>query len=178
MRLAYCARCECMSKLPDFTGRTEHDASLQDWIDRHMHGFTEDEHPGGQLFTYDVQQSDIDRRVVTEDGRFIGEASADEMEAVQAARSELRKIGKEVDEYRDELRIDATMCHRKHGQPSFPGKPCIDYRSEKKLIGRRNLPKDALMYVCTMCPYQVSVTVEIRRRRGDYAESAGLRRRR
>jgi hypothetical protein len=167
-----------MVRLSDHQGRPEHDVVLQDWIDRHMHGMAVDDHPGGRIFTYDVEQENINRNVVTKDGRVIGEMDNDEMKAVQAAREELRKIGQEVNDYRDELRYEAVRCHQKHGQPSLPGKPCIDYQAESKRIGRKDVPKESRQHLCLYCPYESSVTVTKRARRGDYAEGAGQRRRR
>ena len=164
-RLAFCLRCDQMSKITDYKGNPDYDVVLQDFIDRHLHGYHPDEtgpgkpHPGAMLFQVEERQSDIDRHVVSdrtgqqlrdESGDLV-ELSANEIEAVQVARKELRKIGHEIQDLRDELKFDAIVCHRQHGQPSLPGKPCRDYQSEAKLIGRKNTPKELRQWLCTHC---------------------------
>src|SRR5512140_57806 len=140
MRLAYCFECRTLSKVGDFGGTNpEHDGLLQDWIDRHMHGRTLDEHKGGRIFAYDFSAANIERRAYNPVSGFESEElSAMELAAVQEVRAELLKVNQEVFDFRDEVRMDATTCHIKHGQPSWPGKPCIDYHAGSKLLGRRN----------------------------------------
>lgn len=157
MRLAFCYECSTLSKIDDAPSTTpEHDYLLQDWIDRHMHGRHIDDHKGGRIFpvvTGDVEESEA--------------MDAIERKAVEEVRAELAKVNAEVFNYRDELREEAVKCHRKHGQPSAPGKMCIDYKSDSKRIGSKATHNE-LAYLCTYCPYTSSVTVEVRRRRGDY----------
>lgn len=168
MRLAFCYvdTCRTLSKLPDYEGNPDHDSALQDWIDRHMHGLHIDTHPGGRLYQMDDEQEGITRTVSTRGG--VETLSAMEAAAVQEVRAELAKVGIEMNDYRNELRIDAVKCHQKHGQPSHPGKLCIDYQSDSKRLGRKDTPKDKRIYLCTFCPYESSVTVTKRANRGDY----------
>lgn len=83
-----------------------------------------------------------------------------------------------VQDYRDQIGEDAVRCHKQHGQPEWPGKPCIDYKSDVKRLGlglgkklsismARRDPQN-LQYLCTYCPYDSTVTTQKRWDRGDY----------
>lgn len=180
MRMAFCYCCRTLSKLPDYKGSNpDNDAVLADWIERHLHGFhhmdtgpdpelREDgrRHPGGRVFVSETP-SQFDPTTPYGEGSF-------ESDMVEEIRAELQQMGLQMQDYRDELREDAVKCHHKHGQPDLNnGKPCIDYRASSKKIGSRyahmslNGARD-LAYLCTHCPYESSVTVAIRSRRGDY----------
>lgn len=159
MRLCYCYRCKTLSKIDDYTGtRPEYDGLLQDWIDRHMHGLTLDDHPGGRVWAFEVGQG-VEQSPLMD---------MIERKAVEEVRADLAKVNQEVFEMRDEVKQDAVACHLRHGQPSWPGKPCIDYQAGAKILGRRNAPKEHRVYLCTFCPYESSVTVAKRAKRGDY----------
>lgn len=159
MRLAYCYECQTLSKIDDApTQNPDDDYLLQDWIDRHMHGKHIDDHKGGRVFNVDTEQQGLEESKAMD---------AIERKAVEEVRAELAKVNAEVFNYRDELREEATKCHRRHGQPHAPGKMCIDYRSDSKRLGSKKTFNE-LAYLCTYCPYTSSITVEVRRRRGDY----------
>jgi hypothetical protein len=85
-----------------------------------------------------------------------------------------------ISEYKDTLMEDAGKCFRKHHSPEFPGKPCIDYKTDAKRIGapsgnKRSIALDdkrgKLQFLCTYCPYESTVTTAKRIIRGDYAAS-------
>jgi hypothetical protein len=83
---------------------------------------------------------------------------------------------------------DALKCYSQHKRPDYgAGKPCIDYRSESKRIGRptsegkavlRDNPKLGVSdpHLCDYCPYHSTVVTEVRHRKGMYKDggSAGL----
>ena len=157
--LAYCYYCKQLQPLDAYNSdRTDDDVLLQEWIDRHMHGMSLDDHPGGRVFP-------------------LGESNVDTSEApwadldreVEVVKAKLARQQQEVFALRDELRDDAVVCHRKHHQPELPGKPCRDYHHESKRLGRKDQAPSDLLYLCTYCPYESSVTVAKRALRGDYA---------
>lgn len=157
MRIAYCYHCRSLTRVEPYEGPPEYDVHLQRWIDEHLHGMSVDDHPGGRVFIKDASQFDHE-----------GAGSAFEEQAVEEVRAELAKANQEVYAYRDAVKEDAVKCHRKHGQPHWPTKPCPDYRSDDKRIGRTNVPKDFQQYVCTYCPYNETVRVDARARAGWY----------
>lgn len=174
MRLCYCYHCQNLEKIDDVAPGTptDYDAVLQNWIDRHMHGLHLDVHPGGRMFAFDDSRENIDRSMpsmVTGRERDAEGLSALEAQAVMEVRKELAKNHIEINDYRDQLRTDATDCFRKHHNPEAITRPCIDYHSGSKRLGRKDTPPKWRQYLCTYCPYTSSITVEVRRRRGDYA---------
>lgn len=193
MRMAMCYQCHTLSKLDDYKGSNpDNDSVLQDWIQRHLHGFHPDDtggdvrdggqgrHPGGRVFVVDVKQAGLDKFVRTRINPRTGrteqisepmELDKLEMQAVEEIRKDLLKVNQEVYDYRDELREDAVKCHQRHNQPEAPGRPCIDYRAPSKLLGRSGGPQSERQALCTYCPYTSSITVEVRHRRGMYRRS-------
>ena len=157
--LAYCFECKQLNPLDAFTGeRPDDDRLLQNWIDRHMHGFGIETHPGGRLFSLGISNVD-----------YSDAPEADLEREIEIVKGELSKVNMEVLAYRDELRDDASKCFVCHGRPEFPGKPCRDYHDSSKRIGRIDQAPSDLAYICTYCPYESTVTVAKRRERGDYA---------
>jgi hypothetical protein len=175
VRLMYCYLCCFIELLDDFEvdfkdpRSTEHDVLLSNWIDRHLHGKTVDEHPGGRMFSFDDSRAGIDTDIARGPG---GTTHIDfdifTEQAVQQVKKELQNNQMEVMGYRDQLREDAGNCFIRHGNPEYPGKPCIDFEAADKRLGRKNTPKKFQQYLCTYCAYTSSVTVSKRHRRGDY----------
>lgn len=182
MRMCFCYVCRTLTKIDDFKDRDgkpgtnpDHDVVLQDWIDRHMHGLALDDHPGGRVFPFDDEQSHLSRAGVghrlPEDPRFTNvPADSIERHAIEQVREELAKNHIDMADYRDELKDDATKCHRSHGQPSYPGKPCIDYQAANKRLGSKRMPSTWQKWLCTYCPYETTVVTVKRWNRGDYRE--------
>lgn len=170
MRLCYCYHCRTLSKIEGFLGRPEDDRLLQDWIDRHMHGLTEDQHPGGRIFPMEVPELASSPRRMLEAG--IDDPADDpvfERKAVEHVKALLAQQQHEVlGELRDELKDDAAKCFNRHRRPEHPGKPCIDYNADHKRLGRRNQPPSDMAMLCTYCAYTSTVTVAKRIKRGDY----------
>lgn len=157
MRIAYCYSCHGLNKLDTYEGPPEYDVLLQRWIDEHLHGIPVDLHPGGRVFVKDASNFDHS-----------GAGGAIEEQMVEEVRAELAAVNLEVYAMRDSVKEDAVKCHRQHKQPSWPGKPCIDYKTESKSLGRKDVPEEFRQYQCTYCPYNETVTVEMRRRNGMY----------
>jgi hypothetical protein len=176
MRLFYCLECKAVTKVEDYEGPRDPqtgealkpDAYLEDYIERHMHGLTEDTHPGAVPYVLDDSQ--IDPNV----GFHRGALSEDDQESLEKkafdiVRDHLTKQNRQVlAELRDEVKDDAMKCWERHNRVSWPGKPCPDYRSGSKVLGRRNMNKEDRAYLCTFCPYQVDIDVEQRWRAGGY----------
>lgn len=178
MRLAFCFLCRKLERLNDFDGLDfndprshENDVLLSNWIERHMHGKHVDDHPGGRIFPFDDSRENVSREMLIGEGGSAHSAlglEALESQAVEQVKKLLADQQMEVMEYRDQLRDDAAKCFNRHGNPEWPGKPCLDYQAKDKRLGRSNIDKKFQQYLCTYCAYQSSVTVEIRARRGDY----------
>lgn len=171
MRLAFCYHCKTLSKLSDYEGtyaddgEPYDDALLEDWVLRHRHGLdtnvdpgtTRDAHPGGRIFPFKGRDIEI------HEGRFDGVAVpvANEVEQV---RAELAKVGLEIADLKDELRDDAQKCFVKHSRPMYPDRPCIDYHSDAKWLGRKERIEGQTInvqqgYLCSHCPYEVAVSI-------------------
>ncbi len=168
MLIIHCKHCNALSKVPDYPGRHAPDGTmldrfpaLEDYVERHKHGLSEEEHPGASI-PYFIDESkymsgDVPR---TEDEI--------ENDAVAYVKSHLADAGVQAGELRDELKDDAMSCWEKHQRPEYPGRRCPDYESSAKLIGRKNMAKEDRMYLCAFCPYSVGVETEKRWRRGGY----------
>lgn len=157
LRLAYCFHCNSLTKVEPYQGPPEYDVHLQRWIDEHLHGMSVEDHPGGRVFIKDASQFDHS-----------GAGSAIEEQMVEEVREELARVNLEVYALRDSVKEDAVKCHRKHGQPHWPTKPCQDYKNADKALGRQNVPEQFRQFQCTYCPYEESVNFEKRWRAGVY----------
>lgn len=163
MRLAFCYSCQTLSKLDDYTGGYHDDGEpvsdhlLVNWIERHMHGMSEERHPGGRIFPF------VGKDIQVEGGRLDGRSVAVANE-VEEVRAELAKVGIEVFEFRDELKEDAQKCFVKHQRPSYPERKCIDYHDDSKWLGHREHIDGEVVnvnqgYLCSFCPYETYVSI-------------------
>ncbi len=175
MRLATCLFCRTITKLSDFEGRNpDYDVVLQDWIDRHLHNVPVDQipgplHPGANVALVempDITRSESFLSMPLEDQERALERI--EGEAVISLQSELMRTTQQVFDYRDDLREEAAQCFLRHHSPSYPDRPCIDYRDDSKRVGRTRVPPKLQKYLCHFCPYSSTIMVELRRRRGVY----------
>jgi hypothetical protein len=144
------------------------DPLVEDYIERHMHGLTEETHPGA--IPYVLDDSQIDPNLANHVGP-LSEADQESFEskAFAIVRDHQSKQGRHVaEDLRDEVKDDAMKCWERHGRVEYPGKLCPDYRSGAKVLGKRNMNKEDRAYLCTFCPYEVGVEVEKRWRRGGY----------
>jgi hypothetical protein len=163
MRLCYCYHCKTLSKIADYDGEYSFDSEplndvlLENWVQRHMHGFTEEQHPGGRVFAF--QGRDIEVQGGRLDG--VGVDIANEVEHV---RSELAQAGHDVFELKDELKDEAQKCFLKHKRPEYPDKKCIDYHDDSKWLGRKEKIEGQRVhtqqgYLCSFCPYETNVSI-------------------
>jgi hypothetical protein len=163
MRLCYCYHCHTLSKIADYEGEYREDSQplndvlLENWVQRHMHGFSEEQHPGGRVFAF------VGRDIEVQGGRFDGRGVpvANEVEHV---RTELARAGQEVFELKDELKEDAHKCFLRHKRPTYPDRKCIDYHDDSKWLGRKEHIEGQTLavqqgYLCSYCPYEVNVSV-------------------
>ncbi len=157
LRIAYCYQCKTMTKVEPYEGPPEYDQHLQYWIDQHLHGKSPDD-ARGMVFAKDASQFDHTGMA--------GDAIEEQM--IEEVRAELAQANLEVYAMRDGLKYDAVVCHRKHGQPSWPGKLCADYQADQKRVGRTDVPEQYQQYLCTYCPYEETVRVQKRWQAGQY----------
>lgn len=153
MRLAGCYYCNTLSKLADYDGLPENDALLEDWVQRHRHGFHPDEPgaPRGMVLRLDEMDIEVGGGGPN-DGQKLSIGNM-----VEAVKGKLGEQTKKQWEVRDEVKDDALSCFNKHNNPSWPGKPCSDYKSDAKLLGRKNMPKEHRVFLCNVCPYEETV---------------------
>lgn len=161
LRLIYCFHCKTLSKVEPYDGPHQYDVHLQRWIDEHLHGMSVEQHPGGRILRKDASQFD-------HSGSAAGEGDAFEEQIMEEVRSELVAANVEVYALRDSVKEDAVKCHRKHGQPHWPTKPCADYKADSKSLGRKDVPPEFRQFQCTYCPYEETVRVQKRWQAGQY----------
>lgn len=184
MRLAFCYLCKTLERLDDFAidfndpRSAENDVLQVNWIERHMHGREVDDHPGGRIFPFDDSREGVSSTMpilkgtdLKSTGLYRDSSGMEvlEMQAVEQVKQALADQRIEMNEYRDQLREDAGQCFIAHHNPEFPGKPCRDYQAGNKRLGLKTTPRPYQQFLCTYCPYESSVTVSKRHKRGDYA---------
>jgi hypothetical protein len=162
MRLCYCYHCKTLSKIDDYAGAYREDSEpindvlLENWVERHMHGYSVDQHPGGRVFAF------VGRDIEIQGGRDgVGVDVANEVEHV---RSELAQAGHDVFELKDELKDDAQKCFVKHKRPMYPDRKCIDYHADSKWLGHKERAEGQDFdtqqgYLCSFCPYETAVSI-------------------
>jgi hypothetical protein len=166
VRLCYCYHCKTLSKIADYDGEYTfdseplNDALLENWVERHMHGYSVDQHPGGRVFAF------VGRDIEVHGGRLDG-VGVDIAYEVEHVRSELAQAGHEIFELKDELKDDAQKCFVRHSRPSYPDKKCIDYHDDSKWLGRKEKVEGQTVavqqgYLCSYCPYETAVSIERR----------------
>jgi hypothetical protein len=180
MRLAGCYFCNTLTKLPDYGSAAVdpdgvHDSALVEWIERHKHGVPVEETPGpkhGGAILMPFEEKDI----TIADGKVVGGRhltqhageSVDVANEIETVRMGLEKATHSAWSFRDEFKEEAGKCFLKHHSPSWPDKKCSDYRDDSKLLGRKNMPKEHRIHLCSFCPYEETVRIEKRWRAGQY----------
>ena len=172
MRLLHCNVCKTIDEIPDYEGHEEVDPLVERVVMEHNR---RDPMKHGGAATLPMRLAKVDDF----------EWQADREKVVK----ELNRTGMEVgfdpwpwaSDSHNVFREDAGKCWISHRQPELPGKPCIDYRSEAKRIGRPTSEGKAVLkdnpklgssdpHLCDWCPYQVTVQTEIRARKGMYKD--------
>lgn len=118
-------------------------------------------------------------------------AVVDDMEYAYSREEVLKRLmeeGKEVGldpwvgEAFNTFADDALKCYSQHRRPDYgQGKPCIDYMSESKRIGRPTTEGQLAIkenfklgakdpHICQWCPYHSTVTTAIRAQKGMYKD--------
>lgn len=156
-RLVVCYECATITKLAPYVGPPAGDRELERCVEMHQHL---------NLGPHDVHMHLMPTTQET----------WDHLDPVQDLRKEALANGIWIEEYRSQVSEDAVKCHQAHGQPSLPGKPCIDYKDDSKRLGG-GLPVKVslrlrdpakLQYLCTYCPYESTVTTQKRWDQGAY----------
>ena len=156
-RLLLCYDCQTLTKIAPFLGPVERDVDLERAVGAHQHL---------ERGAHDVHMQLFPTTADT----------WERLDPVETLRKEMMANNIWIQEYRVQVGEDAVKCHREHGQPEYPGKPCIDYKTDKKRLGgglsvRVDLRKrdpHGLQYLCTYCPYESTVVTEKRWRKGAY----------
>jgi hypothetical protein len=149
-RLAYCSECKSISRLDDrLDPDPDNDPVGHEWVKRHWHG--------GRTEAAFADCPDLP------DDWSHSQHVTQFKEALLSNNPHY-----DVHELRDEIKDDALSCFRKHDNPSYDGRRCIDYHSDAKRLGVGELPAAARRYLCDFCPYEESVRVEKRWRAGQY----------
>ena len=194
-RLVACAPCGILQRIPDVPPKTPmvparlswesgedyvykddkglpvmvpaFDPILEDFIQRHDHGYHERQFVDGQV----VQVWQVDQK------------TWDSLDVVTKVKKELNEQYSNHFEERDEYKEDAAKCYNAHGNPDLQS-GCRDFMTEPKLIGKAQykidgrvitIPQPLRQYLCHMCPYMQSyVMVEMRRRKGGYSTTKAL----
>ena len=188
-RLVGCNQCRILQRIPDVTPGTPYrparlqwttgedyiflddkglpvmvaayDPVLEDFVEKHTHGYDDDKVIGGLIQVWAVDQQ-----------------TWDSIDVVTKIKKELQASTNHWYEERDEYREAAIACYNKHGNPDL-GTGCPDYLSDDRRIGHGTyktddggnvtVPPKFRQYLCYLCPYQYAyVNVELRRRKGYY----------
>jgi hypothetical protein len=140
-----------------------YDPILEDFIEKHEHGYDDNKVIGGLIQVYQVDQK-----------------TWDTMDVVTKIKKELevqtQQHYAEVDEYKEA----AVKCYNAHGNPDIQT-GCRDYMDDTKRIGNATytdddgriitVPPKYRQYLCYLCPFQqTQINVELRRRKGYYKD--------
>lgn len=188
-RIVVCEHCSTLNKMPDVpkgtpmksarlewtSGETmllkdedghpamvpAYDVLLEDFVERHSHGYDDDKVIGGLIKVWTVDQR-----------------TWDSMDVVTKVKSDMNKLTGKWYEDRDTYKEGAVMCFNDHGNPDLTSK-CPDFMDDSKRIGAKSwrddngnnhvIPNRFRQYLCYQCPYtQSAIAVEVRRQRGAY----------
>jgi hypothetical protein len=188
-RIVSCGHCQTLTRMPDVAKGTPmkparlewstgesyvykddkgfpvmvpmYDPVLEDFVERHTHGYEDDKVIGGLIKVWTVDQQ-----------------TWDSVDVVTKVKSEMEKITGQWYEERNEYREEAVKCYNAHGNPDIHNK-CIDFMDDSKRIGKGHwrdddggehaIPDRFRQYLCYQCPYvQTAIAVEVRHKRGLY----------
>lgn len=146
------------------------DPVLEDFVEKHSHGREDRDVISGVIQTFQVDQR-----------------TWDTMDVVTKIREDLHQSTNNWYEERDEYKDAALKCYNAHGNPDTTT-GCRDYLNDDRRIGHAHytdddgrvvtIPDRFRQYLCYMCPFQQSyIQVELRRRRGLYADDYTVKKR-
>jgi hypothetical protein len=173
MRLLHCNVCRTVDEIPDYSGGDEVDPLVEKVVMEHNR--RDPMGHGGKHLT------SLPMRL----------AFVDDLEYAYGKDDVLKKLAEEgkavgfdpwVGEAFNTFAEDALKCYSTHRRPDYgAGKPCIDYMSDSKRIGRPTEEGKAVLkqneklgagdpHLCNWCPYHTTVQTEIRSRKGMYKD--------
>ena len=174
MRLLHCQACKSIDEIPDYEGKEEVDPLVERVVLDHN---KRDPMAHGSAATLPMRLAHVD------DGAWLNDR--------ENVIKELNRTGMELgfdpwpwaSESHNVFKEDAMKCWNQHRNPELPGKPCIDYMSESKRIGRPTAEGKAVLkenvklgktdpHLCQWCPYQTTVLTEMRARKGMYRDQS------
>jgi hypothetical protein len=178
MRLLCCNHCHTVDEVPDFEGNLDETGGIDPLIEAVVmkHNQRDPMAHGGR----NLQFSPI-RIAVVEDSAW----ATDKEGVLKQLQSENKKVGFDAWAYEavNTYQEDAMTCYRRHKRPDLgAGKPCIDYWSDSKRIGRPTaIGKQILKeneklgardpHLCQFCPYFSTVQTQARWERGMYRDN-------
>lgn len=170
MRLLHCNVCHSVEEIPDYSGNDEVDPLVEKVVMEHNRRDPM-AHGGGATLPMRL-------------------ALVDDMDYAYGREDVLKRLAEEgksvgfdpwVGEAFNTFSEDAGKCYNQHRRPEYPEKPCIDYMSESKRIGRPTAEGQHVIkenykmgasdpHLCQWCPYHSTVQVELRARKGMYKD--------
>lgn len=134
-------------KLNPYEGPTEYDMELIDVLERHKARHQDYENWRGLIFRTDKD-------------------TASKLDAETAIKNELKRHDIIIQDFRDELKVDALRCFNRHNRPSTG---CSDWCDESKTIGRKTgVPVEKRQFLCMYCPAAAWYTHKERKMLGLY----------
>lgn len=171
MRLLHCGVCKTVEEIPDYEGAEDVDPLVEKVVMEHNRRDPM-AHGGGEKLPMRLAQVDDLEYAHSRD------------EVMKRLMEDSKEVGMDpwVGEAFNTFSVDAGKCYNQHRRPDYgQGKPCIDYRSESKRIGRPTaegklaIKENAKLgakdpRLCDWCPYQSTVTTAIRAQKGMYKD--------
>lgn len=181
MRLLFCDLCKTLEEIPDYEGEMEVDPLVEDLVRRHNE--RDPMGHGGR----DIRHSPMRIAVIEPTEHMTSDQvwAADRENILKQLNEQNKKVGFSSWAYEslNTWQEDAMTCFRRHRRPDIGnGKPCIDFWSDSKRIGRPTeigkqvLKENAKLgtgdpHLCQFCPYFSGVQTEIRFKQGMYRDN-------
>ena len=173
MRLLHCNVCKTVEEIPDYTGSEDVDPLVEKVVMEHNRRDPMG-HGGKDLKVLPMRLAVVDDL----------EYAMSRDEVMKRLLEEGKKAGFDpwVGEAMNTFSEDALKCYSQHRRPDYAaGKPCIDYMSAAKRIGRPTAEGQQIIkdqpklgktdpHLCDWCPYHSTVITEIRARKGMYKD--------
>ena len=181
MRLLFCDLCHTLEEVPEYEGGMEVHPLIEVIVFKHNerdpmgHGGRDLHHSPMRVVKIEPDGSRTSDQVWEQDRDKI----------LKKLNEENKKVGMAGWTYEamNTYAEDALVCYRRHHRPDLgAGKPCIDYWSDSKRIGRpTTLGKKILKensklgtadpHLCQWCPYYSTVQTEVRWKAGMYRDN-------
>lgn len=171
MRLLFCNHCKSLEEIPDYDGDAEVDPLIEEVVRQH-NVRAPMEHGGANLTASPMRIAVVDDL----------EWAMDREKIIKQINESNKKVGFDawVSEAHNTYGEDALKCWHAHREPG-EGKPCIDYWSDSKRIGRPTAEGRVVLkenpklstddpHLCQWCPYYTHVMTEVRHKKGMYKD--------